>query len=182
MSLYFITGNKGKFSEVQSYLPEILQLDIELPEIQELDPHLIIQAKLKEALRHHQGELIVEDVSLALDCLNGMPGPLIKWFLKRFGNQGLYDLTVKLGNSKAIASTMIGYSNNGSDPLFFEGSMIGSIVAPQGNQGFGWDPIFQLDGYDKTFAQMWEGKKLVSMRRIAVLKLKKYLAGKKDRI
>ena len=56
---------------------------------------------------------------------------------------------------------------------------MGTIVAPQGAQGFGWDPIFQLDGYDKTFAQMWEEKKLVSMRRIAVLKLMEYLSTHK---
>ena len=179
MAIYFITGNKGKFAEVQSYMPDILQLELELPEIQELDQHMIIRAKLEEAAHHHQGEFIVEDVSLALECLNGLPGPLIKWFLKGFGNQGLYDLTVKLGNNKAIASTLIGYSNNGSAPQFFEGTMMGTIVAPQGAQGFGWDPIFQLDGYDKTFAQMWEEKKLVSMRRIAVLKLMEYLSTHK---
>lgn len=179
MSLYFITGNKGKFEEVKSYIPDIVQMDIELPEIQELDQHVIIRAKLEEATRHHQGEFIVEDVSLALECLNGMPGPLIKWFLRGFGNQGLYDLTTKLGNNRAVASTLIGYSNNGSEPKFFEGSMSGTIVAPQGTQGFGWDPIFKLDGYDKTFAQMWEEKKLVSMRKIAVLKLKEYLSENK---
>ena len=175
MALHFITGNKGKFAEVKVYIPDLVQLDIELPEIQELDPHKILQTKLDEAAHHHKDELIVDDTSLSLVCLNGMPGPLIKWFLKAFGNKGLYDLTVKLGNTKAIASTVIGYSNNGGKPQFFEGSISGTIVEPQGPQGFGWDPIFQPDGYDQTFAQMWQEKNLISMRKIAVLKLKEYL-------
>ena len=82
MSLYFITGNKNKFEEVKSILPEIEQLDVDLPEIQDIDAQNIIRFKLLEALRHHAGEFIVEDTSLYFDCLKGLPGPLIKWFLE----------------------------------------------------------------------------------------------------
>lgn len=64
MSLYFITGNKGKLAEVQSILGNIEGLDIDLPEIQELDAHAIIKAKLTEALKHQTGTFIVEDTSL----------------------------------------------------------------------------------------------------------------------
>ena len=61
MSLYFITGNKGKLAEVQSILGPIEALDIDLPEIQELDAHKIIRAKIEEAQKHQKGEFIVED-------------------------------------------------------------------------------------------------------------------------
>jgi len=44
--IYFITGNKNKFQEVQAILSEVQQLDIDLPEIQEIDAHEIIKAKL----------------------------------------------------------------------------------------------------------------------------------------
>lgn len=175
MALHFITANAGKYEEVKQYIHEVVQLDIDLPEVQGLDPHFIIRNKLVEAHQHHRGELMVEDTSLYFDALNGMPGPLIKWFLKALGNQGLYELAVKLGNPKATAKTIIGYSDNGSDPVFFEGVVSGKIVTPQGKEGFGWDPIFQPDGYTKTFAQMWEEKNLLSMRKIAVGKLVTYL-------
>ena len=147
--LYFITGNKNKFDEVAAILPEVEQLDIDLPEIQEIDPHEIIKAKLMEAFQHTSGEFIVEDTSLYLDCMNGLPGPLIKWFLKTVGNKGLADIAEKFGNSKAQAKTMIGYATDRDDIHFFEGVVEGKIVQPQAISGFGWDPIFLPDGHTK---------------------------------
>ena len=44
--MYFITGNKNKLKEVQAVLPDVEQLDIDLPEIQEIDAHEIIKNKL----------------------------------------------------------------------------------------------------------------------------------------
>lgn len=58
MTLYFITRNKGKLAEVQSALPDVEALDIDLPEIQSLDAHDIIKAKLLEAQKHQTGEFI----------------------------------------------------------------------------------------------------------------------------
>ena len=45
--LYFITGNEHKFKEVKEMLPFVEQLDIDLPEIQNLDPQEIIKEKLQ---------------------------------------------------------------------------------------------------------------------------------------
>jgi len=174
--LYFITGNKNKFEEVVAILPEVEQLNIDLPEIQEIDPHEIIKAKLTEAFKHTSGEFIVEDTSLYLDCLNGLPGPLIKWFLKTIGNKGLADITEKFGNDKAQAKTMIGYATDRDDIHFFEGMVEGKIVQPEAVSSFGWDPIFLPDGHSKTFAEMDKSEKNeVSMRRIALNKLSEFL-------
>lgn len=174
--IYFITGNKNKLEEVQSFLSNVEQLDIDLPEIQDVDAHEIIKAKLQEATKHTQGEFIVEDTSLYLDCLNGLPGPLIKWFLKAIGNDGLFNLAEKLGDVKATAKTMIGYAKEADDFYFFEGIVEGKIVKPQTELGFGWDSIFLPDGYQKTFVEMTkEEKNKISMRSIAVSKLKEFL-------
>jgi hypothetical protein len=51
-------------------IKNIKQMDIDLAELQEIDPHKIIEAKLIEARKHHDGEFIVEDTSLYMDCLN----------------------------------------------------------------------------------------------------------------
>jgi len=48
MAIYFITGNKGKFAEVQAILGNVEQLDIDLPEVQDVDAHKIIEEKLKD--------------------------------------------------------------------------------------------------------------------------------------
>ncbi|MBI4086627.1 RdgB/HAM1 family non-canonical purine NTP pyrophosphatase [Candidatus Kaiserbacteria bacterium] len=177
--IYFITGNKGKYEEVKAILPEVEQLDIDLPEIQEIDAHEVIKAKLEAAFAHKEGEFIVEDISLYLDCLNGLPGPLIKWFLKTIGNDGLAEIAEKFGNDKATAKTMIGYAKSSDDVHFFEGVIEGRIVPARGEGGFGWDPIFLPDGHDKTFAEMTaEEKNEISMRRIATSKLKEFLTAK----
>ena len=180
MKLYFITGNKNKLEEVKSILPQVEQLDIDLPEIQEIDAKEIIKAKLIEALKHKNGSFIVEDTSLYLDCLNGLPGPLIKWFLKTIGNDGLYQLAKASGNYKAAAKTFIGYTKNKKEIHYFEGSLKGEIVKPRGQTGFGWDPIFMPEGFDKSFAQMMPAEKnRVSMRRLALNKLKRFLTVSK---
>lgn len=174
--IYFITGNKNKFEEVKSILPNVEQLDIDLPEIQEIDAHKVIEAKLKEALSHKEGEFIVEDTSLCFDCLNGLPGTFIKWFMKTIGNDGLVDLVTKYENTRAIAKTVIGYAKNVDEIYYFEGEIAGSIVAPRASSNFGWDPIFLPDGHIKTFAEMDASEKNeISMRRIATQKLKEFL-------
>lgn len=169
---YFITGNLNKFKEIKAFLPSLQQLDIDLPEIQEVDAHEIIKAKLSAAFIYKQDEFIVEDTSLYCDCLNGLPGPLIKWFLKSIGVEGLYNLTQTLGNSNAIAKTIIGYARSSDELYFFEGVLDGKLVAPRGSNGFGWDSIFVPNGYDKTLAEMSDDEKNeISMRRIALNKL-----------
>jgi non-canonical purine NTP pyrophosphatase (RdgB/HAM1 family) len=176
--LYFITGNKSKFEEVKLILREVEQLDIDLPEIQDIDPKNIIRAKLMEALNHSDGEFLVEDTSLYLDCINGLPGPLIKWFLKGIGNEGLVKITQLFGNDKAEAKTLIGYAKSKDDMYFFEGVIKGKIVPGRGALGFGWDSIFLPEGHAKTFAEMsLEEKSGVSMRKLATQKLLEFIAN-----
>ena len=179
MTLYFITGNKNKFAEAKSILPNIEQLDIDLPEIQDIDARNVIKAKLLEALNHKSGEFLVEDTSLYLNCIKGLPGPLIKWFLKTIGNKGLFNLVERLGDNEAQAKTIIGYAKSPEEIYFFEGLIPGKIVPSKGEFGFGWDPIFQPEGFDKTFAEMTtEEKNSVSMRKLALEKLKDFLVSK----
>lgn len=183
MKLYFITGNKNKFEEVRAVLPDVRQLALDIPEIQGIDAREIIKAKILEAMKHFRikGRLIVEDTSLSLDCLSGLPGPLIKWFLKTIGNKGLYQIAKRFGNFKAEAKTIIGYARSAKEIHFFEGTVKGRIVSPRGESNFGWDPIFLPAGFSKTFAELGrEEKNKISMRRLALNKLKKFLGKKKD--
>lgn len=178
MPLSFVTGNAGKFREVRAMLPDAEQLDMDLPEIQETDPHAIISAKIAEVFRHHSGPFIVEDTSLLFDCLGGLPGPLIKWFLVAMGNEGLHRITERMGDDGAEAVTVIGYAASPDAVRFFEGRVRGRIVSPRGSATFGWNPVFQPNGWEKTFGEMSpEEKNSMSMRRLAVDGLKTYLAS-----
>ncbi len=174
--LCFVTSNQEKFTEIKSIIPEIKQLDIDLPEFQDIDPRKIIKAKLLEALKYVNAELIVEDTSLCLECLNGLPGPFIKWFEKSLGNDGVAKITEKLGNNKAVAIVVIGYAKSPDEIYFFEGKIDGRVVSPRGENGFGWDAIFMPDGYDITFGEMdRKEKSKFSMRTIASAKLRDFI-------
>jgi inosine triphosphate pyrophosphatase len=175
MALFFVTGNRGKLSEVQAILPDVVQLDVDLPEIQDLDARQIIREKLSTARSSMATGLLVEDTSLYCRCLNGLPGPLIKWFLQALGDEGLSDMIRRLGDDRAEARTIIGYADPGANLHFFEGVIAGRIVPPRGDQGFGWDRIFQPDGWQRTFAEMsLTEKNTCSMRRLALEKFRQF--------
>lgn len=181
----FITGNKNKFAEVKKVLSEIpLELvDIDLTEIQSLDAHEIIQHKLEQARQQLLSDhvafdgIIVEDTSLYFECLNNhLPGPLIKWFLETLKPKGLAQLVANQGNSKAYGVTLIGYVDKTGQVKFFEGRNDGIIVSPRGDKDFGWGPIFQPVGHDRTYGEMErEEKYATSMRGLASKQLKDFL-------
>ena len=176
MKITFVTGSQNKYDEAKQIIPELERQDLDLVEIQEIDPKIIISHKLEEAKKVLQGNLVVEDTSLYFDSLVGLPGPLIKWFMKTIGNNGLVKLVESFGNPKATAKCIIGLSKEDGTLEYFEGSTDGEIVEPRGDNGFGWDPIFQPTGWNKTFAEMTqEEKNEISMRRIAFQKLSGYL-------
>lgn len=176
MKLHFITGNDDKFSEAYSLMPNLERLTLDLDEVQDIDPHRILQHKMNQAFAHHPGPFIVEDTSLYLECLHGLPGPFIKWFEQTIGLAGLATLAAKMGDPRALAVVLIGYAENINNVQFFEGSCNGTITLPRGSNGFGWDQIFIPDGQVHTFAEMSpEQKNSMSMRKLAMDELITYL-------
>lgn len=108
--------------------------------------------------------------------MHGLPGPLVKWFLKTVGGDGIYRLAEAFGSTRAKARTLIGYANEHGSIQFFEGVISGRLVPPRGTDGFGWDAIFQPDNSSRTFAEMTpEDKNQCSMRRRAVEGLRRHL-------
>jgi len=180
--LTFVTGNSGKLAEVQAQLPHVRGKQIDLPEIQELDLQKIVKNKLEAAVALCDGPVLVDDTALYCDCfrshdgLDGLPGPMIKWFLQTVTNEGLAEIVSRLGSNRARACTMFGYFDEKRSIHFFEGSVFGTIVIPQGTTGFGWDHIFIPDGYTQTFAAMGVNEKnKISPRALAVGHLKEFL-------
>lgn len=184
MTLYFITGNAGKFAEAKKFFPEVEQLNLDLPEIQELDSRKVIEEKLKEAVKQLNSEFaefFIEDTSLHLDCLKGFPGPLVKWLHQAVGNEGLFDLVERQANSRAEVRSVIGYVRKEKEETifrFFEGKIWGKIVFPRGEKDFAWGASFQPDGFLRTFGEMErEDKNQISMRGEAFRKLRDYLGS-----
>src|SRR3990170_5777767 len=91
--LKFATGNQDKLNEAREILGfEIEQVDIELDEIQEIDVKKVIEHKAKEGYRQLGMPVLVEDTALEFVSMNGLPGALVKWFLKSIGNEGLCNM------------------------------------------------------------------------------------------
>lgn len=175
MTLHFITSNKSKFSEAKTFLKPLKQLDINVPEIQSMDIHEVIRAKLEAARKEHEGELMVEDTALTIGGLGGLPGPFVKWFLESLPLEKIAELAEASGDTSADALTVVGYHDS-KGVKFFEGRLHGKIVAPRGKRGFGWDRIFQPDRHDKTWGEMTLAEKnRMSMRKEAFSQLAEWL-------
>lgn len=177
--LYLMTSNRDKFAEFRDIMKgvEVRQLSVDILEIQEVSPRNIVRAKLEEGLKRKKGvNVTVEDTSLHLRCMNGMPGPLVKWFLRSIGPEGIYQIADKFGNYNAEARCTIGYADSERNMHFFEGRVYGSLVSPRGKNGFGWDVIFVPRGHRKTFGEMsFKEKNQISHRRLAIDKLSAFL-------
>ncbi len=182
--LKFITSNKTKAKEAAQILApfKIEQLNMDLPEIQELDVKKVLKHKLNEALKHRAENFFVEDSALYFDCLKGkLPGPLIKWFNETLGSQGEYVLAKKLGNTRAVAKTLIAYCQNKEKIYYFEGAVKGKIVKPRGKYSFGYDEIFLPSGSKKTLSEIKaEGIFTTSPRGLAFKKFKQFLIKSKN--
>jgi len=174
-----ITGNERKHEEIQALLGlPLARHALDLAEIQELDAHVVIAHKLREAQRELPGvTVLVEDTSLMLACLSGrLPGPLIRWFEDALTIEGIVALALKLGDMRATARTIIGHAAPGEAPRFFEGETHGALVTPRGSLDFGWGPAFLPEGCTKTFGEMTrEEKHTVSMRARATEKLRDFV-------
>ncbi len=178
MPLTFITGNPGKFAEAQAVFGTgLLQATLDLPELQDLDPHVVMKHKLEAAKVHGVSPCIVEDSSLVLACLQDkLPGPFIKWFEDALGVDGIVLLTQQYGNTRATGRTLVGYVDAEGNSHVFEGTLEGEIVPARGSNDFGYGPIFKPEGSEKTFGEMSrEEKYRISSRGIAFKKLKEHL-------
>ncbi|KAK2540444.1 Itpa [Columba guinea] len=103
-----------------------------------------------------RGPVIVEDTCLCFNALGGLPGPYIKWFLEKLKPEGLYKLLAGFEDKSAYALCTFAFSTgNPEEPVkLFKGQTHGLIVEPRGPRDFGWDPCFQPDGYNQTYAEL----------------------------
>lgn len=150
-----VTGNPGKLEEARRiFAGELRSLDIDLPEIQSLDLEEVVRAKGEEAWRRVGRPLIVEETGLELAALNGFPGPLVKWMLAAIGPEGLAKIALTWGDARTTARCLLFYLD-GEREVLAEGVCTGNLVLPaRGKRGFGWDPVFQPEGSDKTFGEL----------------------------
>ncbi|MFA5086154.1 MAG: RdgB/HAM1 family non-canonical purine NTP pyrophosphatase [Candidatus Paceibacterota bacterium] len=173
--MIFVTGNHQKLKEFEEILGvKLNHSDLDLEEIQSISVEEVAGYKAKQAHDFLREPVIVEDTGLYFEGLNGLPGALIKHFVKKLSLDKICSL---LGEDrKAKAVTCICYFD-GEEAKIFIGETEGEIAdKPRGTNGFGWDPIFIPEGYEKTFAELSDEEKTSKfMRKEAIKKLKAFL-------
>lgn len=167
-----VTGNPNKLAEYRRLLPADFKFEavsLELEEIQSLDTQAILEHKVRQAYALVGSPVIVEDLSAGLDKLKGLPGPFIKFFEQTLGRGALYQLA---GEPAAASITCSIAYFDGKKLLIANGTIHGTVHAPRGERGFGFDSCFVLDGEQRTFAEMSDDEKdTVSHRALAVKSL-----------
>jgi non-canonical purine NTP pyrophosphatase (RdgB/HAM1 family) len=171
--LIFATTNQGKITEAAAILDiEIVPMSLELEEIQSLDFSEVIAHKAKQAFEKTQKPVLVEDSGIIFHALDKLPGVFTKWFYESIGNEGMVRLLHDFEDKSATAVSYVGYYT-GKELIIAHGETSGTTVSLRGTQGFGWDPIFQPDGFKGTFAEMNpRTKNSCSMRKKALENLK----------
>ncbi|WP_460218497.1 non-canonical purine NTP diphosphatase [Psychroserpens sp. MEBiC05023] len=171
MKLVFATNNLNKLREVQSLIPSYIQLlslrDIscfeDVPETQLTIKGNAIQKA--EYIKEHYGfNCFADDTGLEVEALDGEPGVFSARYAgkQRDANDNMNLLLKNLENKPNRAAqfkTVIALHLNETLNTF-TGICEGLITKTKyGEQGFGYDPIFKPEGFDKTFAEMSLDKK-----------------------
>ncbi len=116
-------------------------------------------------------------LTLSRPRLDPAPRSCRRWFLEKTGHAGLNNLLAAYDDKSAYAQCIFSFSlGPGHKPLVFDGRTPGKIVAARGPTDFGWDPVFEPDGYTTTYAEMDKVEKnKISHRYRALAKLQEYL-------
>jgi len=190
MKLVFATNNKHKLYEVQHLLGEKIVLqslkdigcDEDIPEdFDTLEENA--QQKAEFIYNKYGINCFADDTGLEIEELNYEPGVLSARYAGELKDSEenikkvLKNLSDK-NNRKARFRTVISLILNG-EIYSFEGIVNGEILKEKhGYDGFGYDPIFQPDGYNQSFAEMpLSEKNKISHRAVATNKLVQFLLG-----
>ena len=209
MKIVFATNNQHKLDEIRSILGDTIEVlslkdiscDVDIPETgQTLEENALQKAQY--IYDHYHISVFADDTGLEVDALNGAPGIYSARYasMEAGAHEASHDaeanmsrLLRELGennNRRARFRTVIALiikkdvcpcgCTSIKEVHQFEGIVEGQIIKERrGGEGFGYDPIFQPDGYEETFAELgMEIKNHISHRARAVKKLADFLLGK----
>ena len=189
MTLVFASHNNNKIAEIRAMLPDSITLlgltDIgchdDIPETADtIEGNAILKADY--VTQKFGYDCFADDTGLEVDALNSAPGVYSARYAGEQKNpdDNMDKLFAELNgkpNRNAQFKTVIALNLNGNQRLF-TGIVKGEITLERkGNQGFGYDPIFQPVGFSKTFAEFsMDEKAAASHRGKAVQKLIDFLS------
>lgn len=188
MRLVFATHNRNKFQEVKKLIPKHIELiSLEeigcFEEIPETGNTLQENAQIKAdfVARNYKTPCFSDDTGLLVNALNGAPGVYSARYAgeEKSAEKNMEKLLKELQNKEdrsAHFETVIALALH-TKTYFFSGVVNGTIThKKQGSKGFGYDPIFQPEGFGQTFAELpLEEKNKISHRALAIKQLIDFL-------
>ncbi|MFP4451476.1 MAG: non-canonical purine NTP pyrophosphatase [Rhodosalinus sp.] len=178
--LVVATHNRGKLEEIAALfephgIGAVGAAELDLPEPAETEDNFVGNARIKAHAAAQETGLpaLADDSGIEIEALGGAPGVhTADWAETETGRDFVLAMTRAWDALEALGApeprratfccTLVIAWPDGHDEVF-EGRMPGRIVWPmRGDQGHGYDPIFQPDGYDITFGQMdrWEKNRI----------------------
>ena len=197
LQLLAATSNKHKVEEFRKMLNDLnSRVNIVTPDTIPNFPELIengnsfeenAEKKAEQASAYADMAAFADDSGLMVEALDGAPGI----FSARYAGDGatdaqriakLLDAMKGKTNRRAKFVCAIAIAYRGDDVALFRGEVCGTIAdAPRGTNGFGYDPVFIPEGYDKTFGELSsEVKDSISHRAAAMVKAVKFIRAELD--
>lgn len=155
-------------------LLDVEHISLDIPEFRHEDVGMIAREKARFAFEELNIPLIVDDTAFSIDALRGFPGPYAAYVLDTIGMEGILRLLDGIEDRNSHFETAIAFAWEKGIELF-RGRLDGLVVEPRGAGGFGYDPIFEVDG--RTLAELplaeksrisHRGKALTAFRAWAV--------------
>ena len=165
-----VSSNAHKAKEVAEFFGgtlEVNHVSLDIPELRSEDVMEISRQKARYAFDRLLSPVIVDDTLFSIDALKGFPGPYAAYVLHTIGNAGILKIMKDVKDRNAHFTTVIAFAD--SDGIrVFSGTIHGRIItAPRGSGGFGYDPIFEVEG--RTLAELpIEEKSRISHRALAL--------------
>jgi XTP/dITP diphosphohydrolase len=186
--VFFATGNINKFNEARSILSpfgiSVGMLHMKGDEIQSDSLKEIAKTSAINAFKRTNLPIFVEDAGLFVDALSGFPGPYAAYIYKTIHNGGILKLMEHASDRQAKFQSVIAYFDQTlCEPECFDGESKGEITLterkPLGKTAFGFDPIFQPVGSNRSFAEMTiKEKNGFSHRSMAIRKFAQWYTTK----
>ena len=183
MKLYYVTGNELKVKLAKKVFEkmniEVIQEDIDTPEIQSLDCKEVAEYSAQYAATLLDKPVMKNDSGFCIEALHNFPGALAKYAEGTLGAEGIVKLLEGKDNRNCFWVEVLSYCEPNGKPVSFTSLTYGTISEKIVlGRGYEYDKIFIPKDETRTFSQMSEEEQIDTFDTDAYLKLADYLKNK----